>query len=126
MPIYEQIAKAKEAQVENILRANQSQLWKDHARRLTTAWRHGRLYSNLYHPHFVAQLVHQLLRNIGRRAIQELGLLRLLRHVEALDLLQVFAEGRAFISSKLTFLMGLFLACLMPISVAYRSLLMPD
>src|SRR5581483_11551364 len=49
----------------------------------------------LKHANFVPQLVHQFLRHFGRRTFQHLGLLRLLRYIEALDLLKVLCE-RAF------------------------------
>src|SRR5271166_2187431 len=56
--------------------------------------RHSRFHCVLDHAHLVAQLVHQLLRNLSRRPFQHLGLFRLLRDVQLLNLLQVFAERR--------------------------------
>src|SRR5208337_1174111 len=44
-------------------------------------------------PDFVAQLVHQLLRDFRRRSFQYLGLFRLLRNIQFFDLLQVFSQG---------------------------------
>src|ERR1039458_4487602 len=61
---------------------------------LRTIRRPGPLEYALDHAQLVAQLVHQFLGDLSRRTFQHFGLLGLLRDVQLLDLLQVFAEGR--------------------------------
>ena len=65
------------------------------------------------HPRFVAQLLHQRLRGLGRRAGEHLRLLPLLREIDADDPLR-----RVAAAAGATLRISFFFAAMMPLSVA--------